>query len=233
MHTDRSVCKNMDNTKDYIIDEAFKLFLNHSYEAVSISEISKAIGFTKGALYHHFKNKEELFKSVVDKYLIIPEVIADTDTISLYEFIHLSISHTEKTIRTLFGSSMVYSPINYLSLFTDAFRHYPGYVESKGTFINNEIGKTRKVLENAIRTGEIKNDVNPSLIATNFFSINMGLAGNMVRNNSTEEAIALLKEQIWEFYKLLKKPEKTLSITEMDIIKSLETDQKHTVRSVG
>jgi len=33
----------------------------------------------------------------------------------------------------------------------------------------------------------------------------MGFAGNMVRNNSPEEAIALLKEQTWEFYKLLKK----------------------------
>ena len=53
----------MENTKEFIIDEAFKLFLDHSYEAVSISDISQAIGFTKGALYHHFKNKEELFKT--------------------------------------------------------------------------------------------------------------------------------------------------------------------------
>jgi len=195
----------MDNTKEFIIDEAFKLFLDRSYEAVSISDISKAIGFTKGALYHHFKNKEELFMSVIDKYLVIPEIIADTNTISLYEFIKLSITHTEKTIRTLFGSSMVYSSINYISLFTDAFRHYPGYAESKSTFINNEIEKTKKVLENAIRTGEIRNDINPYLIATNFFSIDMGFAGNMVRNNSPEEAISLLKEQTWEFYKLLKK----------------------------
>ncbi len=157
----------MDNTKEFIIDEAFKLFLDCSYEAVSISDISKAIGFTKGALYHHFKNKEELFMSVIDKYLVIPEINADTDTISLYEFIHLSIAQTEKTIKILFGSSMIYSPINYISLFTDAFRHYPGYAESKGTFINNEIEKTQKVLENAIRNGEIKNDVINRIFITN------------------------------------------------------------------
>jgi len=195
----------MDNTKDFIIDEAFKLFLNHSYEAVSISDISNAIGFTKGALYHHFKNKEDLFKSVVDKYLFIPEIITDIETVSLLDYINLSVTQAEKIIRTLFGFSFVFAPINYMSLFADAFRHYPGYAESKGIFINNEIEGTRIVLENAIKSGEIRDDINPSLIATNFFSIQMGFAGNLVRNNSIDEAINLLKAQTFEFYKLLKK----------------------------
>lgn len=195
----------MDNTKDFIIEESYKLFLNHSYEAVSISDISKAIGFTKGALYHHFKNKEELFKSVVDKYLYIPDVIADVETVSLSEYIQLCTAEAEKIIKKLFSFTLVFTPINYMSMFADAFRHYPGYAELKGDFINNEIEKTKKVLENAITSGEIRSDINTSLIATNFFSINMGLAGNLVRNNSIDESITLLKEQNFEFYKLLKK----------------------------
>ena len=196
----------MDNTKDFIIEEAFKLFLDHSYEAVSISDISKAIGFTKGALYHHFKNKEELFKSVVDKYLYLPDVIAEVETISLLEYIQLSTAEAEKIIRKLFGFTLVFTPINYMSMFADAFRHYPGYAELKGEFISNEIEKTKQVLENAVKSGEIRDDINTSLIATNFFSINMGLAGNLVRNNSLDESISLMKEQNLEFYKLLKKP---------------------------
>ena len=196
----------MDNTKDFIIEEAFKLFLDHSYEAVSISDISKAIGFTKGALYHHFKNKEELFKSVVDKYLYLPDVIAEVETISLLEYIQLSTAEAEKIIRKLFGFTLVFTPINYMSMFADAFRHYPGYAELKGEFISNEIEKTKQVLENAVKSGEIRDDINTSLIATNFFSINMGLSGNLVRNNSLDESISLMKEQNLEFYKLLKKP---------------------------
>jgi len=194
----------MDNTKEFIIDEAFNLFINRSYEAVSINDISKAIGLTKGALYHHFKNKEELFKSVVDKYLFIPDVIADFDNVSLSDYVQLCTAEAEKIIKRLFGFTLVYTPINYMSMFADAFRHYPGYIESKGDFISNEIEKTKKVLENAIKSGEIRADINTSLIATNFFSINMGLVGNLVRNNSIEESISLLKEQNLEFYKLLK-----------------------------
>jgi TetR/AcrR family transcriptional regulator, transcriptional repressor for nem operon len=205
LHTNRSVCMNMDNTKEFIIDEAFKLFLNHSYEAVSISEISNAIGFTKGALYHHFKNKEELFKCVVDKYLNIHSAIIDVEAVSLLEYIQIGTAEAEKIIRKLFGFTLVYTPMNYMSMFADAFRHYPGYAELKSEFIGGEIEKIQKVLENAINTGEIRADINTSVIATNFFSINIGLAGNLVRNNSIEESISLLKEQNLEFYKLLKK----------------------------
>lgn len=205
MHTDRSVCNTMDNTKEFIIDEAFKLFLNHSYEAVSISDISQAIGFTKGALYHHFKNKEELFISVIDKYVRFVVIDVDVETLSLEDFIHLSINQTEKTIRTLFQYSMTFSPIDYLSLITDAFRHYPGFAENQGNFFNGEIEKTIVVLKNAVERKEIRDDIDSSLVANNFLSINMGLAGNIVRNLSVEEAIELLRKQTSEFYKLLKK----------------------------
>mgnify|MGYP003820719377 CR=1 FL=1 len=204
MHTNRSVCKTMDNTKEFIIDEAFKLFLNHSYEAVSISDISQAIGFTKGALYHHFKNKEELFRSVIDKYLYISGVDVDVETIRFDEFIALSVEQAKKIFRRLFSFSLVFTPISYLSFISDAFRHYPGYAEAQGDFVNNEIEKTIKVLEKAIQRGEIRGDLSPSLVAMNFFSINMGLAGNLVRNISIDDAIELLKQQSSEFYKLLK-----------------------------
>lgn len=205
MHTNRSVCKTMDNTKEFIIDEAFKLFLQRSYEAVSISDISKAIGLTKGALYHHFKNKEELFISVIDKYIHFVGLETELNSISLEEFIQLSIRQTEKIFRQLFQHSITFSPISYISLIADAFRHYPGYAEHQGDFINGEIEKTILVLNNAIVKGEIRSDIDATLVANNFFAINMGLAGNVVRNISIEDAIELLKKQTTEFYKLLKK----------------------------
>jgi AcrR family transcriptional regulator len=195
----------MDNTKDFIIEEAFKLFLNHSYEAVSISDISQAIGFTKGALYHHFKNKEDLFKEVIDKYLYIPGVNVDVDTISFYDYIQLSMAEADKIIKSIFNNSLTFTPINYFSLFTDAFRHYPGYAKDKASYINTEIEKTKIVLENAIKSGEIRNDIDPSLMATHYFSMNMGLAGNLLTSNSVDDSVGLMKKQSFEFYKLLKK----------------------------
>ena len=114
----------MKDTRDFIIDEAYKLFLSHSYEAVSISVISEAIGFTKGALYHHFKNKEELFRAVIDKHFPVTSIMVDVDNTSLKEYTTLCIEHTHKILKAIFGNEKKFILVNYLSLIADCFRHY-------------------------------------------------------------------------------------------------------------
>ena len=126
------------DTKEYIIDEAYKLFLNHSYEAASISTISKAIGLTKGALYHHFKNKEELFKAVIDKYFAIGPIIVDVNTITLKEYNEVCINYTSKILRSIFHQDVDFVPVNYLALIADSFRHYKGFAEEKMKFLETE-----------------------------------------------------------------------------------------------
>lgn len=194
----------MNDTKEYIIDQAFELFLTKSYEAVSISEISKAIGFTKGALYHHFINKEELYRAVIDKYLDFTETDGDLEKISLNEFNEHIINNVRKTMDKMFSKNSNFVPINYLTLIANAFKHYPGFAASKEKYFNSEINKIKQVLDNCIKRGEIRNDINTSAIATTFFSTTIGLAGNMLQNFSIEESIESLREQQNELIKLLK-----------------------------
>ena len=49
-----------EQTTEYIIQKAAPIFNKHGYVATSISDITKATGLTKGAIYGNFKNKEEL-----------------------------------------------------------------------------------------------------------------------------------------------------------------------------
>jgi AcrR family transcriptional regulator len=51
--------------KEALIDAGRALFLEHGYVAVSMQEIAQAAGMTKGAPYYHFKNKEDLFVTVL------------------------------------------------------------------------------------------------------------------------------------------------------------------------
>jgi TetR/AcrR family transcriptional repressor of nem operon len=194
----------MSDTKEFIIDKAFELFLTRSYEAVSISDISQAIGFTKGALYHHFINKEELFKAVLDKYLKFPEIEDDLNKISLKEFNESLIRNLRKMMDKLFGNKLNYVPINYLTIIADGFRHYKGFASEKERYFNNEIKKTKKVLDNAILKGEIRSDINTSVMAMTYFSSAIGLAGNVLQNYSVNESMKILKSQLDELYKLLK-----------------------------
>lgn len=48
-----------------LVAEARQRFASQGYAAVRLAEIVAALGVTKGALYHHFGNKAELFRVVV------------------------------------------------------------------------------------------------------------------------------------------------------------------------
>ena len=57
----------MKDTKQRILEIALELFARDGYEAVSTSHIADELGITKGALYKHYKNKRDIFDSIVKK----------------------------------------------------------------------------------------------------------------------------------------------------------------------
>lgn len=52
--------RNPDRTKEKILSRSGVLFNTQGYKATSISDITTATGFTKGAIYRHFKSKAAL-----------------------------------------------------------------------------------------------------------------------------------------------------------------------------
>jgi len=52
--------RNAENTKNTLIKASANLFNIQGYKATSISDITKATGFTKGAIYRHFESKADL-----------------------------------------------------------------------------------------------------------------------------------------------------------------------------
>jgi AcrR family transcriptional regulator len=195
----------MSDTKEYIIEQSYKLFLNKSYDSVSINDISQAIGLTKGALYHHFINKEDLFKAVCDKYLSVIGLVEFKTDISVAEFIQSSIDHIRKIVNTICIDELPFIPANYLSLLIDALRYYPGYDEESAKFFSRVIDNLKVILDNGIKTGEIREGIDTYVAALNYFSISVGIVANLFRENSRFEAIETAQAQMIELYKLLKK----------------------------
>lgn len=52
--------RNPEATKETILKKSGVLFNTQGYHATSISDITKATGFTKGAIYRHFGSKDDL-----------------------------------------------------------------------------------------------------------------------------------------------------------------------------
>lgn len=54
-------------TRTALIDAARPLFANHGFSDVALESIVRAAGVTRGALYHHFADKTELFAAVFEQ----------------------------------------------------------------------------------------------------------------------------------------------------------------------
>ena len=60
--------KHPEETVNLILDVAFCLFMEKGYEHTSIQDIIAHLGgLSKGAIYHHFKSKEDILVAVTDR----------------------------------------------------------------------------------------------------------------------------------------------------------------------
>ncbi|MGL4338219.1 MAG: TetR/AcrR family transcriptional regulator [Turicibacter sp.] len=57
----------VEQTVDKIIETAHYLFIQKGYEKTSVQDIINELGLSKGAIYHHFKSKEEILYAVLNK----------------------------------------------------------------------------------------------------------------------------------------------------------------------
>lgn len=60
--------KHPEETVHLILDVAFRLFMEKGYEHTSIQDIINHLGgLSKGAIYHHFRSKEDILIAVTDR----------------------------------------------------------------------------------------------------------------------------------------------------------------------
>lgn len=58
-----------ENIKEMVLDALLKLLETKSFNEISLAEVAKAAGISKGTLYYHYKTKGEIFFDLTDRYL--------------------------------------------------------------------------------------------------------------------------------------------------------------------
>ena len=83
-------------TRERLVIEAMRLFSQRGFDATSVAQIETAAGLTvgAGALYRHFKSKEELLDAGVDRQLDRRRAMRDIRSM----FAGLDDMHTELTL---------------------------------------------------------------------------------------------------------------------------------------
>lgn len=60
--------KKGDDTRKRILDAAQQLILSHGYSGMSLDQLIGQLGMTKGAFFHHFKNKKDLARTLIQRF---------------------------------------------------------------------------------------------------------------------------------------------------------------------
>ena len=85
---EKQIDKESISKRDIILNESFRLFLKKGYAAVSFSDLVEATNVSRGNMFHHFKNKEDIFNHAVDRFCILNFL-----TMMLQTFLNLQARH--------------------------------------------------------------------------------------------------------------------------------------------
>src|SRR5580658_5656123 len=58
----------MNDSREHILNISLQLFLQKSFKEVTMKEIVDRTGLSKGAFYHYFSSKEQVFKEVINHF---------------------------------------------------------------------------------------------------------------------------------------------------------------------
>ncbi|SOX56177.1 TetR/AcrR family transcriptional regulator [Mycobacterium ahvazicum] len=102
------------STRDRLVDEAMRLFSAKGFDATSVSQIEAAAGLAagSGALYHHFKSKEELLNAGIDRQLDRRRAMRDIRNL----FAGLGDMHAELTVLGRYLLSVVDDEIELIQI---------------------------------------------------------------------------------------------------------------------
>lgn len=197
----------MSDSKEKIMVEGFKLFLQNNYKEVTIQDIVNKVGMTKGAFYYFFESKEQLFREIFQRFFL-SEVKIDFSKFShdsLYKFYHDYYNHINN------GSSSFRqdneesgSYVNYNAFIYEALKLFPDFrAEARETQLS-ELKAWETVVRNAKNNGEIKSIMNDEEIASIFIYISNGIGMQSAIDGKPQEGKTKILE-FWDaFYEGLK-----------------------------
>lgn len=69
-------------TRDRLLEAAFHLFIENGYDGTGLAQVLSASGLSKGAFYHYFATKKDIYREVVSKFFLEPLETLDPEAIA-------------------------------------------------------------------------------------------------------------------------------------------------------
>lgn len=179
-------------TRDELLIAAFKLFMSVNYEKASFAELGKMLGMSKAGIFKYYKNKQELFIAVVDKFWFNTQnprnKFAETNG-TFAEFIDEYVRGVQRTM-DMFGDligadkekmaqrKFTYHA-QYFHFLFQLLQYDPDAKEKLRNLADGDYAYWRSAIQRAIANGELRTDVDVEDAIVMFRQVYMGLSFEM------------------------------------------------------
>ncbi len=201
----------MNSSKEHIILIASKLFLQKSFKEVTMKEIVEMTGLSKGAFYHYFESKEQLFLEVLEYFLqAVSRSYGNYSKESFYKFYNDYLDETIKLTRNYMnkfktGLSENSFTMNYFSIIFDALKLFPEFRKKVIHDFNKEIRHWTEAIKRARAKGEINSPMTDKEIGEIFMYLSDGLGMHMIMRGENMENMVKPVRHLWtKFYEQIK-----------------------------
>ncbi len=175
--------KHPEETIQLILDVAFRLFMEKGYEHTSIQDIIDNLGgLSKGAIYHHFKSKEDILMAVTDRMTAESnQMLADIRD-------RRDLNGREK-LKTIFRESISRPVQNDIFTVAPGFHDNPRLLFSllHDTIDNAAPNYIQPIIRQGIADGSIKTDYPEQLAELILLAANVWM-NPMIFDSSQEES---------------------------------------------
>jgi AcrR family transcriptional regulator len=169
----------MADTRDQILAAAFRLFFEKGYKEVTMSQLVEATGLSKGAFYHYFSSKEELYQVTLEKYI---DSYLENFTLDFKENLTLRENLIQLFSRFAFITTELkdslndkeFGMANYLLFLQEALKKedFRTKIERYNTMFYTELAGW---IEKAMKKREIDPSLDPGILARHLASLMKGM----------------------------------------------------------
>ena len=164
-----------------ILSGAFKLFLTKEYANVITADLEEITGVTRGAIYYKVKNKEGLYRAVIDKFVFdflsasIKRNISVSEETPFKDFIMNELEIIENRIKLIKDYELdMRVSTRYLNLLFSAVFHYDGFKDKCNDLERESSELWLNYYRKGIEVGELNRDTDPELAVAMFRSLYYG-----------------------------------------------------------
>ncbi|MGQ3677786.1 TetR/AcrR family transcriptional regulator [Tenacibaculum discolor] len=186
-----------ERTKAFIIETVAPIFNRSGFSAMSLSKITEATGLTKGAIYGHFENKEELaiesFKFSVRKVLKDLNKTVNKGETPLEMLKNIAVFYEDYyEYNKQFGGCPI------LNIGVDANNQNKVITQLVQSYNHRILERFSQLIEKAKDTNEVKKSIDSMLYAKRFFYMIEGAVymTHIMKDDSYLKDVSTVLQQI-------------------------------------